>query len=148
MLTERQKKILQAVVDDYIQTAEPVGSRTVSKRKGVGFSAATIRNEMSDLEEMGYLEQPHTSAGRIPSHKGYRYYVDHLVHLGLLSAYELEVIKDFFAEKIHMTEQVVQQAAMILSNLTNYTSIVVGPEIFKTTLKHIQLIPLTSETAV
>lgn len=148
MLTERQKMILSAIVDDYIRSAEPVGSRSISKRGDVGFSPATIRNEMSDLEEMGFLEQPHTSAGRIPSQKGYRYYVDHLVRLGLLSGYELEVIKVFFAEKIHLTEQIVQQVAMILSNLTNYTSIVLGPEMFKTTLKHIQLIPLSDETAV
>jgi heat-inducible transcriptional repressor len=148
MLTERQKMILSAIVDDYIRSAEPVGSRSISKRGDVGFSPATIRNEMSDLEEMGFLEQPHTSAGRIPSQKGYRYYVDHLVRLGLLSGYELEVIKVFFAEKIHLTEQIVQQVAMILSNLTNYTSIVLGPEMFKTTLKHLQLIPLSGETAV
>lgn len=79
MLTERQRMILNAIVDDYIRSAEPVGSRSISKRGDVGYSPATIRNEMADLEEMGFLEQPHTSAGRIPSHKGYRYYVDHLV---------------------------------------------------------------------
>lgn len=78
MLTERQRLILNAIVDDYIRSAEPVGSRSISKRGDVGFSPATIRNEMADLEELGFLEQPHTSAGRIPSHKGYRYYVDHL----------------------------------------------------------------------
>jgi heat-inducible transcriptional repressor len=148
MLTERQKMILGAIVDDYIRSAEPVGSRSISKRGDVGFSPATIRNEMSDLEEMGYLEQPHTSAGRIPSQKGYRYYVDHLVQLSYLNGYELESIKTFFAEKIHLTEQIVQQVAIILSNVTNYTSIVLGPEMFKTTLKHLQLIPLSSETAV
>lgn len=89
MLTERQKLILNAIVDDYIRSAEPVGSRTISKRGDVNFSPATIRNEMSDLEELGYLEQPHTSAGRIPSHKGYRYYVDHLVKRGNLSVQEI-----------------------------------------------------------
>lgn len=148
MLTERQKLILNAIVDDYIRSAEPVGSRAISKRANIGYSPATIRNEMADLEEMGFLEQPHTSAGRIPSQSGYRYYVDHLVQVGLLSSYELEVIKVFFAERINITEQIIQQVAMILSNLTNYTSIVLGPEIFKNTLKHIQLVPLTNETAV
>lgn len=148
MLTERQKLILHAIVDDYIRSAEPVGSRSISKRANIGYSPATIRNEMADLEDMGFLEQPHTSAGRIPSHSGYRYYVDHLVEVGLLSSYELEVIKVFFAERIHITEQIIQQVAMILSNLTNYTSIVLGPEIFKNTLKHIQLVPLSNETAV
>ncbi|HZG16391.1 MAG TPA: heat-inducible transcriptional repressor HrcA, partial [Candidatus Bathyarchaeia archaeon] len=79
MLTDRQRMILSAIIDNYIQSAEPVGSRTISKREGVGFSSATIRNEMADLEELGYLEQPHTSAGRVPSTKGYRFYVDNLI---------------------------------------------------------------------
>lgn len=148
MLTERQKMILTAIVDDYIRSAEPVGSRSISKRGIVGYSPATIRNEMSDLEEMGYLEQPHTSAGRIPSQSGYRYYVDNLIQLGFISNEELGMIRTFFAEKINMTEQIVQQVAMILSNLTNYTSIVLGPEVFNATLRHIQLIPLNQETAV
>ena len=147
-LTDRQKLILSAIIDDYIRSAEPVGSRSISKRSDVGYSPATIRNEMSDLEEMGYLEQPHTSAGRVPSHKGYRYFVDNLLKLGNISNHELEVIKMFFANKIQETEQVIQQVAVILSQLTNYTSIVLGPEIFSTTLKHMQLIPLNEETAV
>lgn len=148
MLSERQRMILGAIVDDYIRSAEPVGSRSISKRGDVSFSPATIRNEMSDLEEMGFLEQPHTSAGRIPSHKGYRYYVDHLLTLGFLSGQEKDVMKVFFAEKIQEMEQVIQQAAIILSNITNYTSIVLGPEIFNTTLKHLQLIPLNEYSAV
>ncbi|MFD0870547.1 heat-inducible transcription repressor [Chlamydia abortus] len=148
MLSERQRKILNAIVDDYIRSAEPVGSRSISKRGDVAFSPATIRNEMSDLEEMGYLEQPHTSAGRIPSHKGYRYYVDHLVKYGTLSSHELNVMKVFFAEKIQEMEQIFQHAATILSGLTNYTSIVLGPEVFSTTLKHLQIIPLDERTGV
>jgi heat-inducible transcriptional repressor len=124
MLTERQRMILNAIVDDYIRSAEPVGSRSISKRGEVSYSPATIRNEMSDLEELGFLEQPHTSAGRIPSHKGYRYYVDHLVQFGTLLPTELEMMKSFFAEKLNATEQVIQHAATILANMTNYTSIV------------------------
>ncbi|MCS7458511.1 heat-inducible transcriptional repressor HrcA [Paenibacillus doosanensis] len=148
MLTERQRHILSAIVDDYIRSAEPVGSRSISKRGNVGFSPATIRNEMSDLEEMGYLEQPHTSAGRIPSHKGYRYYVDHLIKLGSLAQHEVEALKVFFADKMQEMEQVVQHVAMMLSNLTNYTSIVMGPEMFSTTLRHLQIVPLNERTAV
>ncbi|WP_248926760.1 heat-inducible transcriptional repressor HrcA [Paenibacillus hamazuiensis] len=148
MLTERQRQILSAIVDDYIRSAEPVGSRSISKRGNVGFSPATIRNEMSDLEEMGFLEQPHTSAGRIPSHKGYRYYVDHLVKYGSVSNDEVDGLKLYFAEKIQEMEQVIQQVAMILSNLTNYTSIVLGPEVFNTTLKRLQIVPLNEQTAV
>lgn len=148
MMTERQRLILSAIVDDYIRSAEPVGSRSISKRSEVGFSAATIRNEMSDLEDMGYLEQPHTSAGRIPSNKGYRYYVDHLLKQASLSSRELHMIKSFFAERMLETEQVIQQVASILSQLTNYTSIVLGPEVFSTSLKALQVIPLDSQQAV
>lgn len=148
MLTERQKMILNAIVDDYIRSAEPVGSRSISKRSGVGFSPATIRNEMADLEDLGFLEQPHTSAGRVPSTKGYRYYVDHLVKLGEVSEQELDRIRTFLADKMNQMEQVIQHAAAILSNMTNYTSIVLGPETFSNTLKHFQLVPLNENTAV
>lgn len=148
MLSERQKLILSVIVDDYIRSAEPVGSRTISKRGDVGFSPATIRNEMSDLEELGFLEQPHTSAGRIPSHKGYRYYVDHLVKLGNLSEQELGVLKLFFAERLQQMEHTIQHVATVLSSLTNYTSIVLGPELLTTTLKHLQIVPLNERSAV
>jgi len=109
---------------------------------------ATIRNEMADLEELGFLEQPHTSAGRIPSIKGYRYYVDHLVKLGEVNDQDLTTIRSFFAEKMNQMEDVVQHAATILSNLTNYTSIVLGPETFSNSLKHFQLVPISDDTAV
>lgn len=148
MLTERQRMILTAIVDDYIRSAEPVGSRSISKRGDVGYSPATIRNEMADLEELGFLEQPHTSAGRIPSHKGYRYYVDHLSPLNLLPSEELSTLKTFFAEKLNAIEQVVQHAGTILSQMTNYTSILLGPEVFHTSLRHFQLLPLNDTTAV
>jgi heat-inducible transcriptional repressor len=149
MLTERQLLILKAIVDDYIRSAEPVGSRSVSKREDISYSPATIRNEMADLEELGYLEKPHSSAGRIPSQKGYRYYVDNL-----LSPDEIEEksdivdIKSLFVQKIHQVEQVIEQSAQILSNLTSYTSIVLGPEVFETALQHLQIIPLTQDSAV
>ncbi|WP_018752756.1 heat-inducible transcriptional repressor HrcA [Paenibacillus sanguinis] len=148
MLTERQRMILTAIVDDYIRSAEPVGSRSISKRGDVGYSPATIRNEMSDLEELGFLEQPHTSAGRIPSHKGYRYYVDHLTPFNLLEKEEIVTLKAFFAEKLSATEQVIQHAGTILSHMTNYTSILLGPEVFQTSLRHFQLLPLNEDTAV
>jgi heat-inducible transcriptional repressor len=148
MLTERQRMILSAIIDDYVRSAEPIGSRSISKRGNVGFSPATIRNEMSDLEEMGYLEQPHTSAGRIPSHKGYRYYVDHLLKHGSLHSHDLDSMKGAFAERIQEMEGVIQHVAGMLSSLTNYTSIVLGPEVFSTTLKHIQIIPISDTTAV
>jgi len=148
MLTERQRMILNAIVDDYIRSAEPVGSRSISKRSDVGFSPATIRNEMADLEDLGFLEQPHTSAGRIPSTKGYRYYVDHLVKLGDVEDVELKRIRSYFAMKMNQMEQIIQHAAMILSNMTNYTSIVLGPEMFSNSLRAFQLVPLNERTAV
>jgi len=148
MLTERQKLILSAIVDDYIRSAEPVGSRSISKRGNVAYSPATIRNEMSDLEELGYLEQPHTSAGRIPSNLGYRYYVDHLLQTGNPSPEELAMLKNALADRIMQIEQVMQQVAIITSNLTNLTSIVLGPEIFNTSLRHLQILPLDEKRAV
>ena len=148
LLSERQKMILAAIVDDYIRSAEPVGSRSISKRGDVGYSAATIRNEMSDLEELGFLEQPHTSSGRIPSNKGYRYYVDHLLVPSALTVEEKRSIKAFFERKIQEVESVVQQAAAILSNLTNYTAVALGPETYKATLASLQLVPLNETSAV
>jgi heat-inducible transcriptional repressor len=148
MLTDRQRMILNAIVDDYIRSAEPVGSRSISKRSDVGYSPATIRNEMSDLEELGFLEQPHTSAGRVPSIKGYRYYVDHLVQFGGVSSEEVMKFRSYIAERMTEREQILQQAANILANMTNYTSIALGPESLHHSLKHFQLVPLNAETAV
>ncbi|GGE14493.1 heat-inducible transcription repressor HrcA [Marinithermofilum abyssi] len=148
MLSERQESILRAVVEEYISHAEPVGSRTVSKRDDVTVSAATVRNEMSDLEELGFLEQPHTSAGRIPSHLGYRYYVDHLMSPKQLERSDLLAVRRLFTSHMDALEQTIQQTAFILSKLTNYTSIILGPEVFENRLKHLQVIPLTERMAV
>lgn len=147
MLTDRQKVILQILVDDYIRSAEPVGSRTISKRPDMSFSPATIRNEMADLEELGYLEQPHTSAGRIPSQKGYRFYVDHLMN-PTQNHLDVTTVRSDLLQRLDEMEQVVQQAATILSGLTNYTAIVLGPQVFTTKLHNIQLMPLGERMAV
>jgi len=148
LLTARQIQILNAIVDNYIRQAEPVGSRTISKREDVNFSSATIRNEMADLEEMGFLEQPHTSAGRIPSQKGYRFYVDHLLNPFELMPKDVRQIRQLFADRYYEAEQITNQTAAILSSLTNYTSIVLGYEVKDARLKHIQFIPLNTTTAV
>ncbi|WP_416149305.1 heat-inducible transcriptional repressor HrcA [Salipaludibacillus sp. HK11] len=148
MLTERQLLILKAIVDDYVTNAEPVGSRSVSKRDDVSFSPATIRNEMSDLEELGFLEKPHSSAGRIPSQKGYRYYVDHLVSPSKLTSGEVSDIQSLLDSRYNEFEELIKQSATVLSNLTSYTSIILGPEIFESTLKQIQLIPISDNQAV
>ena len=148
MLTDRQKLILGAIVNDYIRSAEPVGSRSISKRGDIGYSAATIRNEMSDLEELGFLEQPHTSAGRIPSNQGYRYYVDHLLEIGELSPNDLNFMKGFFATKMREIEDVFEKVTSILSSMTNYTAITLGHDVFNTTLRHMQILPLNEHSAV
>lgn len=148
MLSERQRLILNAIVDNYIQSAEPVGSRTISKREEINLSSATVRNEMADLEDLGYLEQPHTSAGRVPSTKGYRYYVDNLMEPQSLSEQDVLNLKQLFAERIQHTEKVIEETAIILSQMTNYTSIVLGPEIFDQKLKHLQIVRLNQSQAI
>jgi heat-inducible transcriptional repressor len=148
MITERQLLILQAIVDDYIRSAEPVGSRSISKRENMTYSAATIRNEMADLEELGYIEKPHSSSGRIPSQQGYRYYVDNLLFPERLSDEEVKDVQTAFTEKVHEVEQAIQQSAKILSSITSYISIALGPEMFDARLKHMQMISLTDHTAV
>ncbi|MFD2209222.1 heat-inducible transcriptional repressor HrcA [Virgibacillus halophilus] len=147
MLTKRQLLILQVIIDDFIETAHPVGSRAISKKDSIDFSAATIRNEMADLEEMGFLEKTHTSSGRIPSEKGYRYYVDHII-VPNLQKNNLSIMKQFMKGGFYEVEQVVQKAAEVLSHLTNYTSIILGPEIVETKLKQLQIVILSQHTAV
>ncbi|MUV39584.1 Heat-inducible transcription repressor HrcA [Lentibacillus sp. JNUCC-1] len=147
MLTERQMLILQVLIDDFIESAQPVGSRRLSQKKNVDFSPATIRNVMADLEDMGYIEKPHTSSGRIPSEQGYRFYVDHLIPYPSADQgihFIEQVVQDEFME----FEQIVQKSAEILSDITNYTTIILGPEIFETTLKQLQIVTLTEHTAV
>ena len=124
MLTERQLLILQTIVDDFIGSAQPVGSRTLAKKDEITFSSATIRNEMADLEELGFIEKTHSSSGRVPSEKGYRFYVDHLLAPQNLPTDEIVQIKDLFTERIFEAEKIAQQSAQILSELTNYTAIV------------------------
>jgi heat-inducible transcriptional repressor len=135
-LTERQEKILDAIIRNYLETGEPVGSRTISKYTDLNLSSATIRNEMSDLEEMGYIVQPHTSAGRIPSDKGYRLYVDHLMEE---KDREVTEMKDLVIEKTEKMEEVLKQVAKLLANNTNYTTMVTAPTYTNNKIKFIQL---------
>ncbi|WP_170008756.1 heat-inducible transcriptional repressor HrcA [Bacillus fonticola] len=142
MLTDRQLFILQVIVNDFIQSAQPVGSRTLSKKEEVNFSSATIRNEMADLEELGFIEKTHSSSGRVPSEKGYRYYVDHLLAPQRLRGEELLKLRSFFRERMFEWEEVVSKAATLLSDLTSYTSIVLGANISDHHLKKIEMVPL------
>ncbi|MDA8233723.1 MAG: heat-inducible transcriptional repressor HrcA [Clostridia bacterium] len=141
-IDERKQKVLLAIIQDYIATAEPVGSRTISRKTDLGVSPATIRNEMSDLEEMGYIEQPHTSSGRVPSDLGYRYYVDFMMEKQKLSNQEQDFIRHGYESKKTEISAVIQQTSKILSQLTNYTSIVLSPQGGRSAFKHLQLVPL------
>jgi heat-inducible transcriptional repressor len=147
-MNERKKKVLLAIVQDYIQTAEPVGSRTISKKYNLKVSPATIRNEMADLEEMGLIEQPHTSAGRSPSYLGYRYYVDCLMEKEPLLRDELDRIEWELNKKIKQIEEVIQQASRLLSDMTKYTSLMDSPNLSHKAIKHVQLIPVQPTQAL
>lgn len=135
-LDERKKKILQAVIRNYLETGEPVGSRTISKYTDLNLSSATIRNEMADLEEMGYILQPHTSAGRIPSDKGYRLYVD-----AMMEEKEREVVemKEVLVERQDKMETLLKQVARVLAQNTQYATMVSAPQTKRSKLKFIQL---------
>ncbi|OQB15569.1 MAG: Heat-inducible transcription repressor HrcA [Firmicutes bacterium ADurb.Bin193] len=147
-LDERKKVILGTIIENYIETAEPVGSRTVAKRNRLDISPATIRNEMADLEDMGYLEQPHTSAGRIPSNLGYRMYVDHLMKRYELTAGEISRMKALMELKIAELDTLIREITNIYSRLTNYTVIGSMPETKKVSIKHFQLVPIDDEAAI
>ena len=147
-LDERKYLILQAIIDDYILTAMPVGSRTISRKSGVGYSPATIRNEMSDLEELGYLAQPHTSAGRVPSNKAYRLYVDHLIKTAKLTTDERERMHEHLTDQSRRVESVIRAAADVLSDATKYTSVIVAPKLGTLRIRHVQLVPVAEKTAL
>lgn len=147
-LDERKSKVLQSVVEDFVRSGEPVGSRTISRKYLVGVSSATIRNEMADLEEMGLLEQPHTSAGRIPSDLGYRVYVDQLMSPHSLTEQELALISSLYARKVRELEDLIQQTARLLSEASNYLAVVLGPQLSKTTFRHLKILPLNEQKAL
>lgn len=142
-MDERKIKILEAIINDYINTAEPVGSRTIAKKYNLGISSATIRNEMADLEDMGYLEQLHSSSGRKPSDKGYRLYVDKLMHIQELSPQEELLIKSHVLDAaLYEADKMIKQATMLLSELTKLTCIMEAPSVGKSYIKSMQLISL------
>ena len=135
-LDERKQKILHAIIQNYLETGDPVGSRTISKYADLGLSSATIRNEMSDLEEMGYIIQPHTSAGRIPSDMGYRFYVDQLMKE---KEQEVTEMKELMIQRQDKMELVLKQMAKVLAANTNYATMITSPQYHRTKLKFIQL---------
>ncbi|HOB08657.1 MAG TPA: heat-inducible transcriptional repressor HrcA [Limnochordia bacterium] len=142
MLNERKIMVLHAIVDDYIRSAEPVGSRTIARRYNLGVSPATIRNEMADLEEIGYIIQPHISAGRIPSDKGYRFYVDVLMEPWVIPEQQRSDIQRRMETHKHEIELLVQEVSKLLSVLTNYVAVVLAPQIDLCMLERVQLMAL------
>ncbi len=148
MLDERKQRILQAVIQDYISSAEPVGSRTLARKYDLGVSPATIRNEMADLEMLGYLEHIHTSSGRVPSSKGYRLYVDSLLPVQPMTDAEKVMIDKWYKAKVQQLDQVFQETAKIISKLTRNVSLVLAPQISKAAFRCMQFLPLDDHRVI
>lgn len=144
MLTERQLNILYLIIQTYTSTGVPVGSKTLMK-EGIKASSATIRNDMSVLEEFGLIEKNHSSSGRVPSVKGYRFYVDHLLKPSTVSQGELSVIKQSFGQEFQAIDDIIEQSAKILSELTSYTAFSLGPEVKERRLTGFRMVPLNNQ---
>ena len=147
-LDDRKAKILRAVVEEYIDTAQPVGSGRVASASGVNVSSATVRNDMATLEQEGYLRQPHTSAGRVPTEKGYRFFVDGLGDPSPLASRDAQQVRSFFAKAHGELEQMLQDTSRLLAGLTDYAAVVVGPPHEAATIRSVQLVGLTPRVAL
>ena len=144
-LTERSRQILEAIIEDYIITAEPVGSRTITRRHGLSLSPATVRNVMSDLEEMGFLVSPHTSAGRVPTDKAYRFYVDSLVGHNKIAREEREEIRKRCSLTGKDVGEVLKETSRMLSSVSHYMGIVMGPRFTANVFRHIEFVKLSGQ---
>ena len=142
MLNDRKKQVLQAVIEEYINTAEPVSSASILEKYGLKCSSATIRNDMSELEQEGYLEKPHTSAGRIPSVKGYRFYVDELLNDENITLEEIQYIKENLQTKVNEIEDLTKITTNTISEMTHYTTVAIGPDSSSNIIKDIKFILL------
>ena len=148
VLSDRKKKILQLIIEDYIETAEPVGSRSIARKYNLGISPATIRNEMSDLELLGYLEQPHTSAGRVPSAAAYRYYVDSIAKPDALAPNDVALINSWFRERVHSIDDIFQSTAKILSRMSKNVSVVLANKDSESVFSYLRFLPLNEHQAI
>src|SRR3546814_11716895 len=148
MLDDRKAAILRAVVEEYIDTAQPVGSAHVVKAADVKVSSATVRNDMATLENEGYLRQPHTSAGRIPTEKGYRFFVDHLGQPAALRRTDAQQVRSFFETTHGELEQMLDDTSRLLGDLTTYAGVVVGPAAAEATVRSVQVVGLTPSMAL
>ncbi len=144
MQEDRRLAVLRAIVEDYVSTEEPVGSKALVERHGLGVSPATVRNDMAVLEEEGYITQPHTSAGRVPTDKGYRMFVDRLTTVKPLSSAEKRAISSFLDGAVDL-DDVVQRSVRLLSQLTRQVAVVQYPTLSSSTVRHVELVALTPE---
>lgn len=147
MLDDRKLKVLYAIINRYIASAEPIGSRTISKHYNLGVSPATIRNEMSDLEELGFLNKPHSSAGRVPSDKAYRLYVNNILSVKKpeIDLDKKNEIKRILTKESKEIDQLIHNSSKILSAITSYTAFAISPYIKNLKIKHIQLLPISGQ---
>ena len=141
-LDERKKKILQAVIDEYVNTAEPVSSSALVEKYNLKYSSATVRNELADLEKNGYLDKTHTSSGRVPSEKGYRFYVDELIKEDDISLEEMKYIQSKLDSKVNEIEDLAKIATTTLSEITHYTTLAIGPKTDKQLIEEIKFVLL------
>ena len=148
MLDERKERILRAVIDDYIVSAEPVASRTLARKHDLGVKAATIRNEMADLEMLGYLEHLHTSSGRIPSAKGYRFYVDGLIPPKPVSDDEKALIEKWYAARVRRIEEIFRETAKLIAKVTHNVSLVLVPQVTQAAFRCLQFLPLDERRSI
>ncbi|MGI6090533.1 MAG: heat-inducible transcriptional repressor HrcA [Saccharofermentanales bacterium] len=142
MMDERKKWLLKTIIEDYVETAEPVGSKVLTTRHKLGISPATVRNDMADLEEMGYLEKTHASSGRVPSDKGYRAYIDNLIVLEPLSKEIKDYIVSFLSDAMMEAKSLIEQAAAVLSEQSNYISLVLTPRYGSSSLQQIKILQI------
>lgn len=147
MLTQRMIDILKVIVDEFVATAEPVGSKTLVEKYGLDYSSATIRNDMASLEAMGYLEKPHTSAGRIPSSKGYQFYCEHLLKKDVDEEVKYALSNIFQKESMNI-EDAIKESCKVISEMTTLTSGMLGPSASEQTLEHLKVFPIDDKTAV
>ena len=139
MLEQRQRQVLQAIIEEYINTAEPVSSGNIVENYNLGYSSATIRNDMAELEKQGYIEKTHTSSGRVPSAKGYRFYVDELLNDEKISLDEIQFIKSKLETKVNEIEDLTKIATDTISEITHYTTVAIGPEASNNIISDVKL---------
>jgi heat-inducible transcriptional repressor len=139
---DRKAEVLRAIIEEYVETGQPVGSQTVAERRALGVSSATVRNDMTLLEREGYVTHPHTSAGRIPTDKGYRYFVDNFTRTGTLRPSERMQVSEFFASAHRALEEMLHETSLLLSRLTSHAAVVVGPHAEAASIRSVQVVPL------